>query len=82
MIRCTHKDNLQDALIVRVYLRDNDLLNRDSEVMGLQVAHAAGCGTPLIAIFKNGIVVGCFDGRTAVYADYFNPSIMRWDIFR
>ena len=59
MVRCHHVDDVDhdDTLVVRVFGDAADF-DRDNEVMGHQVAHAAGCGMPLVALFENGLVCG------------------------
>ena len=70
---------INEDLVVRVFGEAlTSLPNRDKEVMGLQLAHAAGCGTPLVAIFDNGLVVGKAPGQPFQYKLLFNPDIARY----
>ena len=81
MVSCGLQGNMKhsDDLAVRVFGEGiASLLNRDKEVMGLQLAHAAGCGTPLVAIFDNGLVVGKAPGQPFQYKLLFNPDIARY----
>ena len=79
MIRCSLRSDTKmvNGVVIRVF-GEQGLSNRDDEVKGLQIAHAAGCGTPLLAIFENGVVVGNFIGRTTTFVDFHNPKIARY----
>ena len=66
----------KDALIVRIF-GEQGLSDRHAELLGLQIAHAAGCGAPLVAIFDNGLVFGFVKGRSLVYEDYEKEEVMR-----
>ncbi len=79
MIRCTLMSDtkMTAGVVVRVF-GEQSFSDRDNEVKGLQLAYAAQCGTPLVAIFENGIVVGNFVGRTITFGDFHNPKIARY----
>ncbi len=53
-------------------------LDRDYEVMGLQLGHKIGVSQPVIAIFKNGVVYKYATGRTLKPDDLDNPNVMRY----
>ena len=48
-------------------------IDRDNEVMGLQIAGRIGVAKPVYAIYKNGIVYGYATGRTVLPEDLKNP---------
>ncbi len=79
MIRCTVKSDSKMAagVVIRVF-GEQGVSDGDNEVKCLQIAHAAKCGTPLVAIFENGVVVGNFVGRTTTFDDFHNPKIARY----
>jgi len=71
-------NDLQDAIVVRVYGSTLDtFVNREKEVLAMQVAHAAGCFQPLVAIFKNGVAYKYAHGRTLTTSDLNDPKIIR-----
>ncbi len=76
-VTCRNDRHLKHGLVVRVFGEECPV-DRDAEVMGFQIAHAAGCGTPLVALFQNGMVVGLAKGRVVQYTDYFNDTIVRY----
>ncbi len=73
------------ALVLRIFgsikLDDIEiLLDRDYEVMGLQLGHKIGVSQPVFAIFKNGVVYKYAIGRTLKPDDLDNPKVMRYFI--
>ena len=76
---CCHLESdteKKDWMVVRIF-GGEDKHNLDNEVMTLQAAHAARCGTPVIGVFTNGVIVGFFSGRTLTYDDLLDHKIMR-----
>ena len=76
---CCHLESdteRKDWVVVRVFGEEGEY-DRDNEVMGLQLAYAAKCGTPVLGIFTNGVIVGFFPGRTIKYDDLFDHKVMR-----
>ncbi len=65
-----------DVLVVRIF-GPHGLIDRKAEFLGLQIIHAIGYGTPIIAIFTNGLVVGYARGCMLKYQDLFDPKIMK-----
>ena len=82
MILCHHVSDTEekDWFVLRIFPTQSTGIyheGRDMEVMAIQVAHAAHCGTPLMALFENGVIVGYFPGRCLEYKDLYNPNIAR-----
>ncbi len=83
---CAHLEsdiNRKYALVLRIFggmkIEGVDIqLDRDYEVMGLQLGHKIGVSQPVIAIFKNGVVYKYATGRTLKPDDLANPKVMRY----
>ena len=72
----------EDAVLLRIYgaLGSGLKIDRDVEIMCLQVAAAVKVGQPVYAIFNNGIVYRFAPGRTLTGEDVTNPDVMRCSI--
>merc|ERR1719184_77079 len=71
----TKKD---DAIVVRVFGDSLDFFtNRTKEFLAMQIAYAAGCFQPILAVFKNGVAYKYAHGRTLRYADLSNPKVIK-----
>ena len=78
---CCHLESdieKMDWLVIRIF-GETELFDRDTEVMALQVAHAAKCGTAVEGIFENGLILGYFPGRIITYDDLRNSKISRYN---
>ena len=53
-------------------------IDRDYEVMGLQIAARIGVAQPVYALYKNGIVYGYATGRTVEPNDLKDPKVIRY----
>ncbi len=80
MIICMEKSDIKktDVLVFRIFapLKPN-YIDRESEFLGLQLVDVAGCGTPILATFTNGVVLGYARGRMLTYTDFSNRVIMK-----
>ena len=68
-----------DALVARVYgLEGQDMpVEREKELLTMQVAHAAGCFPTIFAAFKNGIIYEYEPGRIVNFHDLVKPDIVK-----
>ena len=68
-----------DALVARVYgLEGHDLpVEREKELLTMQVAHAAGCFPTIFGAFKNGIIYEYEPGRIVNFHDLIKPDIVK-----
>ena len=79
MIYCHCKEDVdrKDALAIRIFGSHHIPVDRTAELIGIQLAHAAGCGTALVATFHNGFVTEYSHGNLIARMDYFKPHIAR-----
>ena len=65
IFRCSNRDDLKDALIVRMNSLQSvcNLVDRETELFGIQVGHACGITEPLYLIFNNGLVYKYATGK-------------------
>ena len=59
------------------HLEDDFTLDREMEMMGLQLAHKIGVAKPVYAMYKNGIAYGYATGRTLKDKDLQNPKVIQ-----
>ena len=72
-------DKRNDALVARVYgIEGQDMpVEREKELLTMQVAHAAGCFTAIVATFKNGVIYEYEPGRIVDFHDIVKPDVVR-----
>ena len=70
----------KDAVVIRIFI-DGGIagitMDRDAEVMAIQVSANIKVAQPVYALFKNGIVYKYGTGRTLTGADLQNPFVIR-----
>ena len=79
---CCHlvsDEHKSDAVVVRVFVNSVTFatVDRDTEVMSIQVAAAINVAAPVYALFKNGIVYKYAPGRTLTGDDLTKPELIR-----
>lgn len=80
MRRFHRKDDTakKDAIVVRVYGTSLDMfVDRKKEFMAMQLARAAGCFQPILAVFDNGVAYKYASGRTLKQADLNDPRVIK-----
>ena len=80
---CCHlvsDEDKNDAIVVRVFNSNITMatVDRDNEVMAIQVAAAINVAAPVYALFKNGIVYKYANGRTLTGDDITKPELVRY----
>ena len=70
----------EDAMVIHIFVAGiKDIpLDRDTEVMAMQVSAHIKVAQPVYALFKNGIVYKYGKGRTLNGEDLKNPTVVRY----
>jgi hypothetical protein len=77
--RCSEGENFEDALIVRVNSLQSscNLLDREREILGLQIGYAAGITEPLYVIFNNGMIYRYATGKPMNWGYLWDEHVAR-----
>ena len=70
----------KDAVVIRIFLHGYSAditIDRDMEVMAIQVAAHIKIGQPAYAVFKNGTAYKYAPGRTVTGEDMKTPHVSR-----
>ena len=73
----------KDAMVIRIFVSGAQgvIMDREMEILAIQVAAQINVGQPVYALFKNGIVYKYAAGRTLNAKDVQNPQVMRQATF-
>ena len=67
----------KDAVVIRIFIQGMTgvTIERNTEVMAIQVAAHIKIGQPAYAVFRNGIAYRFAPGRSAIPEDVKNPKL-------
>ena len=67
-----NKNNPEEAIVVRVFTSGTEVIKdgAKTQILGMRIAEAGGCGTEVIASFDNGIIYEFTPGETLTPEKY------------
>lgn len=80
LIGCRLKDDEEeeDMVLVRVYGKGTQYIDRDNEILVLRVLHQVGSGEPVYCRFKNGMAYRYSPGIVLNADSIVKDNIARW----